>query len=138
MQYLQAKSAFNKIEALDNLPYAIDRIDLLKNGIQLILVDPIEGKRIRVAYGSLEELRKEWNIVNKYMDLEDYMRYVRIWFGVWLNIIRIKRKVFYIYYIFVICIFYYIGMHMICGMGMQNIWYDMIYMVLYVIYDMNI
>ena len=78
MQYLQAKSAFNKIEALDNLPYAIDRIDLLRNGIQLILVDPIEGKRIRVAYGSLEELRKEWNIVNKYMDLEDYMRYVRI------------------------------------------------------------
>ena len=78
MQYLQAKSAFNKIEALDNLPYAIDRIDLLRNGIQLILVDPIEGKKRKVAYGSLEELRKEWNIVNKFMDLEDYVRYIKI------------------------------------------------------------
>ena len=39
MQFIQAKSSMNKLEVLDNLPYAIDRIEILESGIGLYLTD---------------------------------------------------------------------------------------------------
>ena len=74
MQFIQAKSSMNKLEVLDNLPYAIDRIEILESGIGLYLTDSF-GQDKYVCYRDIEELKKEWNIVNSYCDLEAYKEY---------------------------------------------------------------
>ena len=71
MQFLQAKTAFNKLRALDNMPYSIDRIDIGERGILLYLTTPI-GLHIDVCYRDVEEIKKEFYIADSYRDLKEF------------------------------------------------------------------
>ena len=74
MQFLQAKSADNKLEILDNAPYAIDEIRILNRGIKISLTSPA-GKKESIFYESIESLKKEWYVIDCYQDLMDYHTY---------------------------------------------------------------
>ena len=63
MQFLQAKSANNKLDARNNLPYAIESIKIEQNGI-LINLNNYVGNRTHVRYKSVEDLKKEFDIVD--------------------------------------------------------------------------
>lgn len=74
MQFLQAKSGDNKLNTRDNLPYAIDNIIIEKDDILLDLTS-YTGNRIYVRYESIEELKREFNIVDVIGDIEEYKEY---------------------------------------------------------------
>lgn len=74
MQFLQAKSGDNKLDTRNNLPYAIDNIIIEKDDILLDLTS-YAGNRIYVRYKSVEELKREFNIVDAIGDIEEYKEY---------------------------------------------------------------
>ena len=63
MQFLQAKSERNKLGIRNNLPYAIESIKIEENGI-LINLSNYVGNRIYVRYRSIEDLKKEFNVID--------------------------------------------------------------------------
>ena len=71
MQFLQAKTTKNKLEALDNRPYAIDRVILTDGGFKLILSD-YDGREITVVYRTLEELRRQFDIISSITSIQEY------------------------------------------------------------------
>ena len=74
MQFLQAKSEKNKLGVRDNLPYAIDNIIIEEDDILLDLTSYV-GNRIYVRYKSVEELKREFDIVDAIGDIEEYKEY---------------------------------------------------------------
>lgn len=74
MQFLQAKNINNKLGTRNNLPYAIDNIIIEENDILLDLTS-YAGNRIYVRYKSIEELKREFNIVDAIGDIEEYKEY---------------------------------------------------------------
>ena len=75
MQFLQAKTAFNKLRTLDNLPYTIDRVEIGERGILLYLTTPI-GLYIDVCYRDVEDIKREFYIVDSFRDLKDFETFV--------------------------------------------------------------
>lgn len=71
MQFLQAKTAFNKLRAWNNLPYTIDRIEIGERGILLYLTTPI-GLHIDVCYRDVDDIKREFYIVDSFRDLKDF------------------------------------------------------------------
>lgn len=71
MQFLQAKTAFNKLRAWNNLPYTIDRIEIGERGILLYLTTPI-GLHIDVCYRDVDDIKREFHIVDSYRDLKEF------------------------------------------------------------------
>ena len=74
MQFLQAKSGDNKLDTRNNLPYAIDNIIIEKDDILLDLTG-YAGNRIYVRYKSVEDLNREFDIVDAIGDIEEYNEY---------------------------------------------------------------
>lgn len=75
MQFLQAKTAFNKLRTLDNSPYTIDRIEIGERGILLYLTTPI-GLHIDVCYRDVEDIKREFYIVDSFRDLKGFETFV--------------------------------------------------------------
>ena len=74
MQFLQAKSGDNKLNTRDNLPYTIDNIIIEEDDILLDLTSYV-GNRVYVRYKSVEELKREFDIVDAIEDIEEYKEY---------------------------------------------------------------
>ncbi len=74
MQFLQAKNGNNKLNTRDNLPYAIDNIIIEEDDILLDLTSYV-GNRIYVRYKNIEELKREFDIVDAIGDIEEYKEY---------------------------------------------------------------
>ena len=74
MQFLQAKSGDNKLNTRDNLPYTIDNIIIEKNDILLYLTS-YGGNRIYVRYESIEELKKEFDVIDSIGEIKGYKEY---------------------------------------------------------------
>lgn len=69
MQFLQAKSGDNKLNTRNNLPYAIDNIIIEKDDILLYLTS-YGGNRVYVRYKSIEDLRKEFNVIDSIEEIK--------------------------------------------------------------------
>ena len=63
MQFLQAKSEKNKLNTRNNLPYAIENIKIEENSI-LINLSNYVGNRAYVRYKSIEDLKKEFDVID--------------------------------------------------------------------------
>jgi len=74
MQFLQAKSINNKLNTRDNLPYAIDNIIIEENDILLYLTSYV-GNRIYVRYESIEDLKKEFDVIDSIGEMKEYKEY---------------------------------------------------------------
>lgn len=74
MQFLQAKSGDNKLDTRNNLPYAIDNIIIEKDDILLDLTS-YAGNRIYVRYKGIEELKKEFDIIDSIGEIKEYKEY---------------------------------------------------------------
>ena len=70
MQYLQPRREENKLEAALSDFFAIDEIRLLNNGLYLVVVDE-EGNEEAVCYRGLEELKKDFNVLDRFREVED-------------------------------------------------------------------
>lgn len=81
MQFLQAKTIDNKLGVLDNRPYAIDKVIFTDSGFRLLLSD-YDGREITVAYRTLEQLRREFDIISSITSIQEY----REWgYGTWIE-----------------------------------------------------
>lgn len=74
MQFLQAKSGDNKLNTRNNLPYAIDNIIIEEDDILLDLTNYV-GNRIYVRYESIEELKKEFDVIDSIGEMKEYKEY---------------------------------------------------------------
>lgn len=75
MQFLQAKSGDNKLDTRNNLPYAIDNIIIEEDDILLDLTNYV-GNRIYVRYKSIEELKKEFDVIDSIGEIKgEYKEY---------------------------------------------------------------
>ena len=74
MQFLQAKSENNKLNTCDNLPYAIDNIIIEEDDILLDLTSYV-GNRVYVRYESIEELKKEFDVIDSIGEMKEYKQY---------------------------------------------------------------
>ena len=76
MQFLQAKSGDNKLGIHNNLPYAIDNIIIEEGGDILLYLTNYVGNRIYVRYKSIEELKKEFNVIDSIGEIKgEYKEY---------------------------------------------------------------
>lgn len=74
MQFLQAKNGNNKLDTRNNLPYAIDNIIIEEDDILLYLTS-YGGNRIYVRYKSVEELKKEFDVIDSIGEMKEYKQY---------------------------------------------------------------
>ena len=74
MQFLQAKSINNKLGIRNNLPYAIDNIIIEENNILLDLTNYV-GSRIYVRYESIEDLKREFDVIDSISEMKEYEEY---------------------------------------------------------------
>ena len=74
MQFLQAKSKNNKLYVYNNLPYAIESIKIEETGILINLVN-YEDTRIYVRYKSIEELKKEFDVIDSIGEIREYKEF---------------------------------------------------------------
>lgn len=75
MQFLQAKNGNNKLDIRDNLPYAIDNIIIEEDGILLDLTSYV-GNRVYVRYKNIEELKKEFDVIDSIGEIKgEYKEY---------------------------------------------------------------
>ena len=63
VQYLQPRTAANKLGERVNSIWAIEKIEISQNGLLLTLSDVEFGEKKYVAYGSLEELIKDCKVL---------------------------------------------------------------------------
>lgn len=76
MQFLQAKSGDNKLGIRNNLPYAIDNIIIEKEGDILLYLTSYGGNRVYVRYKSVEELKKEFDVIDSIGEIKgEYKEY---------------------------------------------------------------
>ena len=71
MQFIQAKRRDNKLNVRDNRPYAIDRVEFIKDGIGLYLTG-FDGEKFYLTYSDLDWFRSDFVIVNSLKELERY------------------------------------------------------------------
>lgn len=74
MQFLQAKSGDNKLGIRSNLPYAIDNIIIEENDILLNLTS-YASNRIYVRYKSIEDLKKEFDVIDSIGEIREYKEF---------------------------------------------------------------
>ena len=75
MQFLQAKNEKNKLGIRNNLPYAIESIKIEeKNDILINLVN-YEGTRVYVRYKSIEDLKKEFDVIDSIGEIREYKEF---------------------------------------------------------------
>lgn len=75
MQFLQAKNRDNKLNTRNNLPYAIDNIIIEKEGDILLYLTSYGGNRVYVRYKSIEELKKEFDVIDAIGEMKEYKEY---------------------------------------------------------------
>lgn len=75
MQFLQAKSGDNKLGIRNNLPYAIDNIIIEEGGDILLDLTNYVGNRIYVRYESIEDLKREFDVIDSIGEIKEYKEY---------------------------------------------------------------
>lgn len=68
MQFIQAKRVNNKLGVRDTRPYAIDKVDFIKDGFALYLTS-FDGDKIYLTYSDMEWFRRDFAIVNSLHEL---------------------------------------------------------------------
>lgn len=75
MQFLQAKNINNKLGTRNNLPYAIDNIIIEEGGDILLDLTNYVGNRIYVRYESIEDLKREFDVIDSIGEMKEYKEY---------------------------------------------------------------
>ena len=73
MQFIQAKTAFNKLEVIDNRPFAIEKVRLLKKGFVVNVEDLYGDIKGDIYYKNREEFDKEWDIAETLDEMKNYV-----------------------------------------------------------------
>lgn len=72
---MQAKTANNKLEVIDNRVFVIDHISLLNKGFMLLVKDIHKKESEVVVYQSREDFDKEWRVIDSLSEAEEYKCY---------------------------------------------------------------